>query len=188
MRTNPTIFFRDTILVHESSKHSLDPRDKGNWVGPKLIGSKYGVTAAALAEHRKVSVNAITLKTMSELTEAEAIAVGLGGYYHARGIDLLPWDTVIASVVDLAFNAGPKRAVQVLQELIGVSDDGAAGPATRKAYETWRCKHTPESAMKAWTAARIAFYKGLKNPTYIGGWTNRANSFLPGTAWWKDNA
>ena len=186
MKADPTQFFRTTILVHESAKHSLDPDDKGNWHGGELVGSKYGVTGDKLAEYRRVK--RVTLADMAALTEQEAIDLGLHFFYNKCGVALLPWDEVIASVVDFGYNTGLERAVKVLQVLIGAQDDGQAGAKTRKAYEAWRCKHTPESAMKAWTAARIAKYRSFNNPKYIGGWTNRANSFLPGSAWWRANA
>ena len=186
MKTTPAQFFKTTILVHESARHSVDPKDKGNWFNGVLVGSKYGVTGAALAAYRGVKTT--TFAQMAALTEAEAIDLGLKGYYRVNGIDLLPWDEVLASVVDLAFNAGPQAAVKVLQELVGVAADGQAGEKTRDAYRAWRCKHTAESAMTLWTSARIAFYVGLKNARYINGWTNRAKSFAPGTPWWKANA
>jgi len=185
MKATPQAFFKNTILVHESPKHSLDPDDRGNWHNGQLVGSKYGVTGDALAAYR--GVKSVTKADMAALGEAEAIDLGLKGYYHKNGIDLLPWDVVLAGVVDLSFNAGPKAAVKVLQRLCGTGDDGDAGAGTREAYRKWRCDKSDETAMKAWTAARIAFYKSLNNPKYINGWTNRANSFLPGTAWWKAN-
>lgn len=185
MKATPEAFFRSTILMHESAKHSVDPDDGGNWFNGVLVGSKYGVTGAALAAHR--GVKTITFAQMAALTEAEAIDLGLKGYYRQNGIDLLPWDVVMAGVVDLAFNAGPKAAVKVLQRLIGVGDDGDAGQKTREAYRKWRCDKDDATACKLWTAARIKFYKGLNNPKYEKGWTNRANSFLPGTAWYKAN-
>lgn len=188
MKSTPAQFFKNTILVHEGAKHSVDPDDKGNWLEGRLVGSKYGVTGAALAECRKVPYSAITKDVMSKLTEQEAIDLGLAGYYRVRGIDLLPWDEVIAGVVDLGYNAGAKRGVEVLQRLIKTDVDGNAGSDTRTAYRDWRCQLTAEEAMKRWTAARIAYYVSLKNPKYIKGWTNRANAFLPGTAWWKANA
>jgi lysozyme family protein len=186
MRSTPDAFFKNTILVHESQRHSLDPDDKGNWHKGVLVGSKYGVTGNALAAYR--GVVQVSRADMAVLTEREAIDLGLKGYYRIKGIDLLPWDVVMAGVVDLAFNAGPKAAVEVLQELIGVTPDGAAGPATRAAYRAWRCNKTDEKAMAEWTSARIAFYMSLKNPKYQNGWINRAKSFLPGTAWWRANA
>ena len=185
MKSTPEEFFKNTILVHESAKHSLDPQDRGNWFNGVLVGSKYGVTGKALAAYRGVAT--ITRDDMAKLAEAEAIALGLAGYYHIQGIDLLPWDVVLAGVVDLAFNAGPMAAVEVLQKMIRTDADGNAGPGTRAAYRRWRCNVSDDAAMKAWTAARVAFYKGLHNPRYEAGWINRANSFLPGTPWWKAN-
>jgi lysozyme family protein len=185
MKTNPAGFFKNTILVHESARHSVDPDDRGNWHGGRMVGSKYGVTGDALARHRGVA--RVTRQDMAALGEAEAIALGLKGYYHTNGIDKLPWDAVIAGVVDLGFNAGPGAAVKVLQRLIGTGADGQAGDGTKRAYEKWRAARTEEKAMIDWTSARIAFYVGLKNPKYINGWTNRARSFVPGGSWWKAN-
>lgn len=186
MKSTPAQFFKNTILVHEGAKHSLDRDDTGNWFNKELVGSKYGVTGAALAAYRKVKH--VTVEDMARLTEAEAIDLGLANYYRVLGIDLLPWDEVAAGVVDMGFNAGPGRAVKILQKMIGTAEDGKAGAGTRAAYEKWRCKQTAEGAMKAWTKARIDYYKSLNNAKYIKGWTNRANSFLPGGAWWKANA
>lgn len=188
MRKTPGQFFRETVLVHESSRHSTDRRDTGNFVGSRLVGSKYGVTGAALAAYRGVPASQITFDEMARLTEVEAIEVGLKGYYRTNGIDLMPWDVVMASVVDHGFNAGPRRAVEILQRLIGVTADGQAGPKTREAYQQWLCGLTMAKAMQEYTDARIRFYASLNRPEYIKGWTNRAMSFRAGTPWWKANA
>jgi lysozyme family protein len=187
MKSTPAQFFERTLLKHEGEKHSLDPDDGGNWLDGRLVGSKWGVTGAALAKYRKVPHSAITKEVMSKLTKQEAIDLGLDDYYQTNGIDLLPWDAVVASVVDHGYNRGQSTAVRVLQRLIGVGEDGQAGAKTREAYAKWRCKHDEAMAMKVWTAARVADYKSLHNLKYINGWTNRANSFLPGTSWWKAN-
>lgn len=184
---DPKSFFRATVLVHESARHSLDPVDKGNWFKGKLVGSKYGVTGAALSHFR--NGRDVTIVDMDKLTEDEALNLGLANYYKVQGLDLLPWDRVIASVVDHGFNAGPKRAVEILQKLIGAPVDGAAGPTTKRLYKEWRARAgSEENAARLWADARIAYYTSLRNPKYIKGWTNRTKSFLPNTAWWKANA
>lgn len=187
MKATPSEFFEKTLLKHEGEKHSLDRADKGNWLDGRLVGSKWGVTGAALAKYRKVPRSAITKDVMSQLTKQEAIDLGLEDYYRTNGIDLLPWDAVIASVVDHGYNRGQATAVKVLQRMIGVGADGQAGAKTREAYQAWRCKHNEASAMQAWTDTRVRDYESLRNAKYINGWRNRAKSFLPGTPWWKAN-
>jgi len=187
MKTTPSEFIDRTILVHEGDKHSVDPDDKGNWLDGRLVGSKYGVTGAALAKYRKVPTSAITFNVMANLKRPEAIDLALTEYYRTRGLDLLPWDAVIASVVDHGYNRGQGTAVRVLQRMIGVGDDGQAGEQTREAYRKWRCKYDEAEAMRVWTQTRLRDYQSLRNRKYINGWTNRANSFLPGTGWWKAN-
>lgn len=187
MKATPEKFVQGTILVHESEKHSVDPDDKGNWLDGRLVGSKYGVTGAALARYRKVPNSQITFAVMAALTEDESIDLALSDYYRIAGIDLLPWDAVIASVMDHGYNRGPGTAVRVLQRLLKVGDDGKAGAKTREAYMKWRCQNDEAQAMKLWTAARVADYESLRNAKYINGWRNRAKSFLPGTKWWTAN-
>lgn len=179
---------------------SLDPSDNGNWTGGRrgagtLVGSKFGVTAAALAKHRNVSPIAITKQAMALLSIDEAAAIGRKGYYDANKLSRLKWNRVTASVLDFGWGAGPVRAVEKLQALIGVTADGDIGPKTIAAYDGWIAKLGEVEAAKRWGGVRDRYYQavasneGPNDPDarFLRGWKNRTAYFLPGHAqrWWE---
>ena len=193
-------FAKDYIFVWEdgSSKdvaktHSLDKEDPGNWSTGKvhegtLVGSNHGVTAQALAKFRGVPVSSITKDVMHQLTLEEAAQIALKNYYYAPNFDALPWDAVIASVMDFGWGAGQETSAKRLQHMVGASVDGHVGPGTAKAYTDYKTKHGLEQTAKDWADARMGYYQSLnqaKFGKYMNGWRNRTNYFLPGTPWWK---
>lgn len=181
----PRDFIAGMIGANEGTL-SLDRQDNGNYasgkagVGP-LIGSKYGVTAQALAKHRGVSAASITAGQMAALTMDEAVDIGVSLYFTAPGFGKLPWNRVTASIVDKAWGSGPVQAIKLMQRMIGAKDDGVIGPATMRAYTDW----LEDAAARRWADVRIAFDTSLNQPRFINGWNNRTRSFLPGTAWWQ---
>lgn len=185
-------FFRDYIATWEGGL-SLDPDDAGNWFGakgcaPALIGSKYGVTGAALAAFRDCAT--ITAEDIACLTIDEAARIGMRLYYRRPHIDRLPWDPVIASLVDFGWGAGPGQAIRLLQRMIKVVDDGRIGPVTIAAYQKYIASYGVEEAARNWQAARDDFYRLIAkkrpiNAKYLRGWLRRSGYFAPGSAWWK---
>jgi len=190
---DPKTFCIDFIKNWEG-KLSLDRDDAGNWsTGKKgvgtLIGSNYGVTAAALAKHRNVSVGGISASAMANLTLDEAADIALSLYYYAPKLNLLPWNRVTASIFDAGWGMGPAQAIKLWQRLIGVADDGKIGPATAAASSAYRSKVSEEGAAAQWGIERILFYISISQPPstnikYLKGWTNRTRYFLPGGEWW----
>ncbi|WP_181008617.1 glycosyl hydrolase 108 family protein [Sphingomonas montanisoli] len=188
----PALFIRNFIETHEG-KLSLDPDDTGNWFYEKgrpavLVGSKFGVTGAALAKFR--GVKRITPGQMRDLTIEEAVNVGLKLYYDEPDIDLLPWNQVTASIMDMLWGAGPGQGAKLMQRMIGVNPDGNIGQLTAAAYDQFLKAHGLEKAAVMWAEVRNAFYERIiasrpTNAKYRRGWRNRTASFLPGTTWWK---
>lgn len=169
---------------------SVDPADTGNWYRGVLVGSKYGVTGAALAKHRGVTV--ITQKQMRELTFKEAADVALKGYYHGTGIDRLPWGRIPAMVMDFGYNAGPTVAIAALQRVIGANDDGKVGPQTIAHYEAALQNFGEERLANMFCDERQEFYDDLirRRPSYkkyADGYKNRVNYFRKGhrEKWWE---
>lgn len=194
----PERFFDDTIMAHEG-KLSMHKSDNGNWFDPvryrkglpqrrhrgRLVGSKYGVTAYALASYRRVGD--ITAAQMRDLSEKEAIAIGLSQYYVAPKLNRLPWNRAIMAVVDMAYNAGGSRAVKLLQLAVGAGADGRIGPRTVAAVEAFLEKHGEAKLAVAYCLQRKNFYRRIAkgaNRKFLRGWIRRADSFLPGTRWW----
>lgn len=171
--------------------HSLDKIDSGNWVGDRLIGSNHGVTAPALAAHRRVPVSSITQTVMRALTLDEAADIALGLYYKGPKLDLLAWNRVSASVFDMGWGTGPKQAIKLLQRMLDVADDGVMGPATAGAFNKLCAAQGEAFVSGAWWAIRDAFYEQIigvrpANAKYEKGWDNRSRYFTPGDAegWW----
>jgi lysozyme family protein len=174
---------------------SLDPVDNGNWTGGSrgsgvLVGSKYGVTAAALAVHRKVAVSAITKPIMAGVTLEEAAAIGREAYYDKPGLDNLAWNRVTASVLDFGWGSGPRRAIEKLQAMIGAKVDGDPGPKTQAAYKAFLEKNGEEQSALKWCQTRNAYYEAIcaarpEQRKYLNGWRNRSAYFAPATNWWR---
>lgn len=185
-------FFRDYITTWEGGL-SLDPDDSGNWFAargcaPALVGSNFGVTGAALATFR--GCDTICAGDIRALTLDEAARLGERLYYDEPGFTRLPWDAVIASVVDFGWGAGPHEAITLLQRMLGVDDDGAIGDATAAAYRRAVAARGIAHVADQWRAAREGFYRLLctRRPSdakYLRGWLRRTAYFAPGTAWWR---
>lgn len=183
-------FIGGYIDAHEGGL-SLDPDDNGNWTGMKkckgsLVGSKFGVTSAALAGYRGVPVSSITRQDISNLSRKEAIDIGVALYYHKPKFDRLLFNRVTLSVIDKGWGSGPVWGIKLLQRMIGVPDDGKIGPQTIKTYEKFLSSVGEEEAARRFADRRIAFDTSLNQRKYINGWNNRTRSFLPGTKWWSE--
>ena len=197
-------FIAGYIDAHEGGL-SLDPRDNGNWYSPEryaagqpqrrnlgqLVGSKYGVTAYALARYLGTSV--ITPEDIKSLTREQAIKLGVTLFVKQPGFDKLPWNRVTASIIDKGWGSGPTTAIKLLQRMLGVADDGKIGPATIGSYNGFLNVHGEDGAAHLWAEQRIDFdtaltmNDGVNDPdkAFINGWNNRTRSFLPGTPWWN---
>ena len=70
---------------------------------------------------------------------------------------------------DMAVNAGPNRATVILQQSLGVNDDGRIGPVTRQAIVA----ADPFLVVKYYTSKKRQFYLSLHQPRFIRGWLNR---------------
>lgn len=200
----PSVFIERFIKDHEGGL-SMDPADNGNWFDTarlakglpqrrnygKLVGSKYGITAYALAEHR--GVKNITAGDIANLKIEEAVAIGVRSYINRPGFDKLPWNRVVAAAVDAGWMSGPTKGIELLQRACGADDDGNLGPLTVCAFKIALDKHGEGEMALRLCAERKKFYQilatneGPNDPDrrFINGWRNRADSFLPGTKWWN---
>jgi len=145
--------------------------------------TKYGVTHRTLAAHRGVA--SVTPSQVRDMTIEEATEIYRTGYWTQSGGDLLPKGLDYAAF-DFGVNSGPSKAVKVLQELVGVTPDGNAGPMTLRAVENY-----PGGVLKLlrdYCEARMDFLRSIKNPK-TGfpkngrGWTIRVTGRDPEGKW-----
>ena len=100
------------------------PADRG---GP----TNMGITIATLSGFRGKIVTPADVKA---LPRDDAYNIYLKMYWSDPGfhtLDLCP--SCIEMIFDLAVHSGPFRAIKLLQQAIGVHQDGAIGPNTREA-------------------------------------------------------
>lgn len=208
MTMTPRTFMAGSIKTHEGEL-SMRPEDNGNWFSAArykaglpqkrgmgtLVGSKYGVTAYALASF--TGDNDIQPWEMAALTFDKAVDIAEHIYVKAPRFDLLTPSRCTLSIIDKGWGSGPGQATKLLQRMIGVNNvDGKVGPATAAAYAAWHTRLGEEEAARRWAAERIKFdtmlatNEGPNDPDriFLKGWNNRTNSFLPGTSWWRSAA
>lgn len=108
-------------------------------------------------------------KAMRALTPAD-----VGPLYKAKYWDKVKGDELPTGVdyvvFDAAINSGPGRAAKWLQEVVGVTADGAIGPATLRAVQSMDASEVVEK----YQAKRLGFLQALPTwGTFGKGWGRR---------------
>jgi lysozyme family protein len=148
-------------LAHTMSYEGLfvnDTRDPG---GP----TNYGITFATLRAIRKSA----TVQQLRALTPDDAQAIYRTLYYVPVGAELLPAGVDLMAG-DMAVNAGVLASARILQQALGLTQDGHVGPVTIRAAVA----ADPTSLIVAMGVLQASFYRGLGNFSAFGtGWLNR---------------
>jgi lysozyme family protein len=106
---------------------------------------------------------------MRALTPRDVAPLYKKKYWDAVHGDDLPTG-VDYLVFDFAINAGPGRAAKTLQQALGVTADGAIGPATFRAVD----KADAAELVKEFSRVKEHFYKSLPAFDKFGkGWLRR---------------
>lgn len=179
--------FMDSIATFEGEFQNY-PQDVGNWVTVngtrKLIGTMRGVTPAALALHRAIPVETVTVEIIKSVTLQEAAEIGYMNYYLRPGFDKLPYNEFTYSHVDSGWGSGPITAIKYMQRLLGTAADGVIGPMTQKAYDDFLEQYGLAEALRLYVQQRVAFFESIvaahpDNAIFLKGWKRRAYSRLP---------
>ena len=108
-------------------------------------------------------------RDMRRLSPADVAPLYKAKYWNKINGDALPAGLDYV-VFDCAINSGPGRAAKFLQEVIGVTADGAIGPNTLKALAA----HNTSEVIDAYQAKRLAFMQSLPAwGTFGRGWGRR---------------
>lgn len=158
MKQNWDISRRET-LKHEGGyvNHPDDPGGHTN-LGITLRTLRRWEPTATVADLKALEPDS---KMVSDIYHA--------GYWQPCRCDELP-SGVDYVVYDAAVNSGPRRSIKLLQQALGVDDDGVLGPITMDAV--W--KQPPASIINQAVDRRLAFWKSLKIWNTFGrGWSRR---------------
>lgn len=91
-------------------------------------------------------------------------------YYSPLGVDAFTDELLALSLFDFGVNAGVKPAIKLLQEVLGITEDGIAGRMTI------REANSQPSMGQRYNEARIDAYKQMKTFYKFGkGWVSRVN-------------
>lgn len=158
------------IFAHEGSDYTDLPSDKG---GP----TKYGITIDTLSSWRH---SECTSEDVKNLTEQEATEIYKGKYIIHPGFDTISDVRLRAALVDMGVMFGYIRAIQTLQSLVHVSQDGVLGPLTQSAANY---THDIRGLINQISGVRIQMHAKRVNQdhtqlAFLTGWINRALSFV----------
>lgn len=162
MRENWPRAFAQVLLSEGGFKLTNIPGDRG------------GLTYAGIAKNKHPSWVGWTMIAKGTLPTRQMVEDFYRvEYWGACRCDDMP-SGVDYVVFDFAVNAGRGRAAKLLQQSVGVADDGMIGPGTMAAVR----RMDPRHILDNFSAAKASFYKGLvdRDPSqakFIKGWLNR---------------
>lgn len=114
-----------------------------------------------------------TKEDLRNISDEEVQAIYRAGYWGKCRCDELPAGLALL-VFDMAVNAGPARAVRLLQATVGEVQDGIIGPRTVAAAATSYAAG-PSALFAEYSARRAHYYGGLSTFRTFGlGWLRRA--------------
>lgn len=143
-----------------------DPDDPGGCTNA-------GITIGTLQAWRGDSVK-VTCADVAALSEPEIGLIYATNYWAPVWGNRLPVG-INCQVWDLGVNAGPSRAIKILQGLVDETQDGIMGPKTLAATED----ADQDDLLVRYHAARQEYYESLSTFSKYGdGWTRRNDECL----------
>jgi lysozyme family protein len=126
---------------------------------------------STLADH----VVLVLPTSVRDLTAAQATLIYRAVDWDAINGDQLPAALALL-MLNAAVNMGEAAAVRILQECLGVNQDGVMGPHTLAAVGSWRSAYLPAQTLAEEYAARCAVHYAMLSGrlmTFELGWMRR---------------
>jgi lysozyme family protein len=148
--------------------------------GPKLVSDSGGLTKWGISKKGNPDVD------VANLTREEAEAIYRRRYWNVVKADLLP-EPLALLVFDAGVNMSTRVAVQILQRVLEVTDDGTIGPETLLAVRSF--KYQDELRVR-YNALRIMSYVDLVrrkpfNQANLWGWICRCERVVAEATIWS---
>jgi lysozyme family protein len=146
-------------VLKDEGGNDDDPQDHGGRTSRGITQREY---TAWLAEYKRPNAD------VWQAPQADIDQIYYDGYW-------MPECNTFPLGVDFQFfsmkvNAGPHRAICILQQAMGINDDGRIGPVTRQVM----LKIPPMNIIQNFYDRSRYFYTGLHQPKFLKGWLNRA--------------
>lgn len=162
MNPNITSIINAVLQAEGGSTSTNDPTDKG---GRTQFGIAESSNPEAWADNK--------------VTEDEARAIYLRKYVTGPGFDRVVDPRLQHLLVDFGVTSGPTLAIQYIQRLVHVKDDGVLGPSSLKAIN----ETNPMKLINQLVIERVKMLGRIvqKNPSqakWLNGWLNRSLEFF----------
>lgn len=149
-------------------KYTNHTSDRG---GPTMSGVTLKTYRSYYGSHK-------TVEDLKAMTYEQWAYIMKSGYWDKVGADKITNQKIAELIADFAVHSGYVTAVKKVQELLGVTVDGIAGPLTIRAINTAPL----ELMFNALKAVRENHYYTVvnKNPSQsvnLTGWMNRLKQF-----------
>jgi lysozyme family protein len=157
-----------------SFKECLDLvlKSEGGWVDGNKIGDPGGETNLGVTKRVWEEYVGHPVESLKKLTKEDVAPLYELKYWRPCYAEVLPrgLDFVMFS---MAVNAGPGRAVKLLQSVIGCVPDGVIGPRTRGLISD----SNSATLITKFSEARREYYRTLKTfPIFGKGWLSRVDN------------
>jgi lysozyme family protein len=135
----------------------------------------YGVTQATYDSYR--DRKGLPRRTVTSSTEDEREDLYFSLFWQPAGCFQLLGGVALAQF-DFAVNAGPRRAVELLQAVVRAKVDGVLGPKTMMAVAQHGASLARDLviARKGYYVARVSDRPA--NAAFLAGWLNRCDALL----------
>lgn len=147
---------------------------EGGWSNHPLDPGKAtmrGVTQAVYDDW--CSMHGLAKQSVGHISDSELTQIYQWRYWDAARCGSLPVGVDYA-LFDFAVNSGVRRAVQLLQRVLDIKDDGAMGPMTAAAVAGFCRQYGSATLSDALCNARMTFLRGLPTFSVFGkGWKAR---------------
>jgi lysozyme family protein len=137
--------------------------------------TNYGITLKTLAAWRGQPV---TAEDVLALTEAEARDIYRREYIERPGLDQIADPLLRGLLVDYAVHSGPRRAIEELQRVAGVTVDGKIGPQTLSAVAVKGAESLRRGVLRARGRYLARLLSDPSQRVFAGGWLNRLMEFV----------
>lgn len=160
------------ILLKCEGGYINDPRDKGGCTNKgitlKTFNKFYGTPY-----HRELCCG-----DLRQIKDEQVEHIYKVGYWDKCKADYINSQRIANLLVDMAVNSGVKTAVRLMQEIVGITQDGIVGNITLNAINNLR----EDLLYNLFRQRRIDYYYNLvdkdpKQAVFLRGWLNRINNY-----------
>lgn len=151
------------LILHHEGGFVDHPEDPGG-------ATNKGITLTTYSGYlgRKATVD-----ELKDIPDEHVKGIYKNNYWDRVKGDNLPAGLDLC-IFDWAVNSGFKRPARILQNIVGVAEDGYIGDKTLEACQSFLQDSYTASMIEKITEKRETFYKGLKHfDTFGKGWLRR---------------